>query len=187
MSANTADSPKKMETAIFAGGCFWCMEPAFENMEGVSLVRAGYAGGPANSKKPDYDEVSTGDTGFVESIKIVYDPSKVKYSQLLDIFWRQIDPTDAGGQFADRGSQYKTYIYYTTPEQKKEAERSKIALGKSGRFDKPIVTTIAVHTIFFDAEEYHQDYYKKNPNHYYMYKKGSGREGFIKVMWPEKK
>lgn len=186
MSVHPSVSIEKQETAIFAGGCFWCMEPAFENLKGVFSVRAGYAGGPPASRKPDYEEVSTGSTGFVESIKIVFDPSKVKYSKLLDIFWRQIDPTDPEGQFADRGSQYKTYIYYTTLEQKKEAELSKTALGKSGRFDKPIVTTITQHTVFYDAEEYHQDYYKKNPNHYYMYKKGSGRESFIKAIWPEK-
>lgn len=173
------------KTAIFAGGCFWCMEGPFEAENGVIDVRAGYTGG--STKDPSYEEVSTGSTGHIEAIKVTYDPKKVSYERLLEIFWHQIDPTDAKGQFADKGSQYITAVFYLDEEQKKAAEKSKAELEKSGIFNKPIVTSIRAASDFYDAEEYHQDYYKTNPFHYGMYKKGSGREAFLKKTWKDEK
>ncbi len=167
--------------ATFAGGCFWCMEPPFEKLDGVIGVTPGYTGG--NKKDPTYQEVSYGGTGHAEAIQVLYDPAKVTYDQLLDVFWRQIDPTDPGGQFADRGSQYRTAIFYHDEEQKRLAEASKEALQASGKFEKPIVTEIVEATEFYPAEEYHQDYYKKNPVHYKRYRAGSGREGYLKETW----
>lgn len=181
--AQSAFAEAKQETAIFGGGCFWCMEPPFEQLEGVVKVTAGYSGG--DEENPTYDEVSSGRTGHLESVLVVYDPSKVSYPQLLDVYWRQIDPTDAGGQFADRGHHYTTAIFYANEEQKKQAIESKDALGKSGRFNRPIVTAILSAKPFYPAEEYHQDYYLKNVLHYNMYKKGSGRAGFIEKMWKD--
>jgi methionine-S-sulfoxide reductase len=176
-----AASNKKTATAIFAGGCFWCMEGPFEAEPGVISVRAGYTGG--KTKNPTYEEVTSGSTGHVEAIIVVYDPAKVSYERLLEIFWRQIDPTDSFGQFADKGTQYHTAIFYSDDAQKKAAEKSKKALAESKIFSKPIVTKIIKASEFYDAEDYHQDYYKKNPLHYEMYKKGSGREGFLKRIW----
>ncbi|MBN2008984.1 peptide-methionine (S)-S-oxide reductase MsrA [candidate division KSB1 bacterium] len=167
--------------AIFAGGCFWCMEPPYAELDGVIDVVPGYTGG--TKKNPSYKEVSTGKTGHVEAVQITYDPAKVSFDQLLDVYWHQIDPTDDGGQFADRGSQYHTVIFYQDDEQKIAAKKSKQALEKSGRFNKPIVTKILPATTFYKAEDYHNDYYKKNPQRYEAYKKGSGREGFIKTKW----
>jgi methionine-S-sulfoxide reductase len=149
----------KYEEATFAGGCFWCMEHPFEKLEGVSEVVSGYTGG--RKKNPTYREVSAGATFHFESIQITYDPSKISYSKLLDLFWRQIDPTDPDGQFADRGLQYRTAIFYHNEEQKRLAEKSKEQLDKSGRYDEQIVTEITEATSFYQAEEYHQDYYKK--------------------------
>jgi methionine-S-sulfoxide reductase len=173
--------PEVIEKAAFAGGCFWCMEWPYESEEGVVDVISGYTGG--DKKNPTYEEVSTGITGHVEAIEVTYDPSKISYQKLLDIFWRQINPTDPFGQFGDRGSQYKTVIFYHNEEQKKLAEESKRALDESGKFDKPIATEIRPASEFYKAEEYHQDYYDKNSVHYNMYKKGSGREDFIKKVW----
>lgn len=170
-----------METAIFAGGCFWCMEPAFEALEGIRSVAAGYTGG--TSPNPTYEDVSSGATGHVEAVQIVYDPSKVTYEQLLDIFWQNIDPTQADGQFADRGSQYRTAIFYSTQEQQRLAEASKAALAASGKFTQPIVTEIVPAAPFYPAEDYHQEYYKKNPLRYKLYKAGSGRQEFLKKTW----
>ena len=167
--------------ATFAGGCFWCMEPPFENLEGVAEVVSGYSGGP--EENPTYQEVSAGTTGHREVVQVVYDPARVSYEELLDVFWRQIDPTDPGGQFADRGNQYETAIYYYDDEQKRLAERSRDELAASGRFDKPIVTEILPAGPFYPAEDYHQDYYKKNPTHYKRYRKGSGREGYLERTW----
>lgn len=181
MNINAQD---KYEQAVFAGGCFWCMEPAFQNTDGVIDVVSGYTGGA--SEGPTYEEVSSGRTGHYEAIQVTYDPSKAKYAQLLDIFWSQIDPTDAGGQFADRGSQYKTAIFYTTPEQKRIAEASKKALEASGKFDKSVATEILEASEFYPAEEYHQDYYQKEPAHYKVYKEASGRGPFIKKVWGER-
>ena len=150
----------KYEKATFAGGCFWCMEHPFEDLVGVSEVLSGYTGG--RKKDPTYKEVCAGATFHFESIQITYDPSKISYSKLLDLFWRQIDPTDPDGQFVDRGLQYRTAVFYHNEDQKRLAEESKEQLDKSGRYDEQIVTEIIEATSFYKAEEYHQDYYKKN-------------------------
>jgi len=171
----------RLEQATFAGGCFWCMEPPFEKLPGVVSVTAGYTGG--TKKNPTYEEVSSGRTGHAEAVEVVYDPSKVAYEQLLEVFWRNIDPTQAYGQFADRGTQYRTAIFYHAEEQKRLAEASKDQLEQSGKFDKPIVTEIAPASTFYPAEEYHQDYYKKHSIHYKLYRAGSGREGFLRTVW----
>jgi peptide methionine sulfoxide reductase msrA/msrB len=177
--------PSSGEVATFAGGCFWCMEPPFEKLDGVTDVVSGYTGGP--EEYPTYGQVSSGATGHAEAVQVAYDPERVTYEQLLDVFWRQIDPTDVGGQFADRGSQYRTAIFYHDERQKRLAEDSRNALGKSARFNDPIATQIVEVGQFYPAEEYHQDYYKKNPVHYKRYRVGSGREGFLARVWgPEK-
>ncbi|MEE4165156.1 MAG: peptide-methionine (R)-S-oxide reductase MsrB [Desulfocapsaceae bacterium] len=169
------------QTAIFGGGCFWCMEPPFEQQPGVIDVVAGYTGG--TREKASYDQVSSGRTNHIESVRVRYDPRQVSYKELLDIFWRQIDPTDDGGQFADRGRHYKTAIFYSSEEQRAAAEQSKKALENSGIFERPIVTAVVPAQPFYEAEEYHQDYYLKNVQHYERYKKGSGREAFITSVW----
>jgi len=174
----------KEEKATFAGGCFWCMEAAFEEIDGVRQAVSGYAGG--QKQNPTYNEVSLGSTGHREAIQITFDPSKISYADLLEIFWRQIDPTQASGQFNDRGSQYQTAIFYHNDEQKKLAQISKKAVEDSGIFKGAIVTEILPFVNFYPAEEYHQDYYQKNAMHYNLYKKGSGREGFLKKTWKEK-
>ncbi len=174
----------EQKRAIFAGGCFWCMEPPFENTKGVIDVTAGYTGG--RTENPTYQEVSSGATGHYEAVEVIYDPEQVSYDQLLKVFWRQIDPTDDGGQFADRGTQYFTAIFYLDELQKKLAEASKQALDNSGIFDKPVITAILPAAPFYRAEEYHQDYYKKNVMHYSLYKLGSGREEFQKKTWKER-
>jgi peptide methionine sulfoxide reductase msrA/msrB len=171
------------KTAVFGGGCFWCMEPPFEMLDGVIDVKAGYSGG--GEKNPSYEMVSSGQTLHIESVQVVYDPDKISFSELLDTFWRYVDPTDPGGQFADRGDHYKTAIFYETDEEKKIAEESKKALGESGVFSRPIVTAIRPLKPFYPAEEYHQDYYKKNSAHYEAYKVGSGRAGFLTNTWKD--
>lgn len=171
----------KTEIATFAGGCFWCMEPPYEKVEGVLSARSGYTGGTV--KHPTYEQVCTGQTGHAEAVEVTFDPAKVTYEQLLDVFWRNIDPTAWNQQFADYGTQYRTAIFYHTEAQKKSALASKERLAKSGTFKEPIVTEIVPAAEFYPAEEYHQDYYKKNPDHYNRYKKGSGREGFLKKTW----
>lgn len=163
------------QKATFAGGCFWCMEGPFEVLEGVTEVVAGYTGG--GRANPTYQEVSSGTTGHAEAIQITYDPAKVSYEKLLEIFWLQIDPTDAGGQFVDRGSQYRTAIFYHDTEQKKLAEASKKAL--AARFNQPIVTGIIPTGKFYPAEDYHQDYHRKNPLRYKRYREQSGRDAFL--------
>jgi len=172
------------QTAIFGGGCFWCMEPPFEQQTGVLEVVAGYTGG--TEQEATYEQVSSGRTDHIESVRVRYDPNQVSYSELLDIFWRQIDPTDDGGQFADRGKHYKTAIFYASEEQRLAAEQSKKALQNSKIFDKPIVTALLPAQPFYEAEAYHQDYYLKNVAHYSRYKKGSGREAFIETVWAGK-
>ncbi|OVE81333.1 methionine sulfoxide reductase [bacterium K02(2017)] len=172
------------KTAVFAGGCFWCMEPPFEKLNGVKSVISGYTGG--NIKKPSYKQVSSGNTKHTEAIQIVYDPNLVSYQKLLDVFWRQIDPTDAGGQFVDRGQQYRSGIFYHTTDEKQLAISSKEKLDKSGRFDKPIVTEITAAGIFYAAEDYHQDYYKTNPIRYKLYRYNSGRDKFLEKVWAKK-
>lgn len=170
-------------TAIFGGGCFWCMEPPFEQLKGVVDVKAGYSGG--EEKNPSYEEVSSGRTAHIESVRVVYDPEQISFKDLLDTFWRYIDPTDDGGQFADRGNHYKTAIFYNDQEEKEIAERSKDELAASGVFTKPIATAIRPAMDFYPAEEYHQDYYKKNVAHYEAYKVGSGRAGFLERTWKD--
>lgn len=182
--AATMGAAMKTEKATFAGGCFWCMIPPFQKIPGVISVIAGYTGG--QKENPTYDEVSTGTTGHLEAVEVTYDPDKVRYEQLLDTFWRQINPTDEGGQFADRGSQYHTAIFYHNDGQHRLAEESEKALDASGRFPNPVVTPVRPASRFYPAEEYHQDYPKKNPGRYQVYKKFSGREDFIKTKWEEK-
>jgi peptide methionine sulfoxide reductase msrA/msrB len=173
-----------LEYATFAGGCFWCMEPPFENLDGVHEVIAGYTGG--DTKDPSYEEVSSGETGHYEAIQIMYDPERITYEELLEVYWRQIDPTDAGGQFVDRGTQYRTAIFYHNQQQKELAEESRRRLEESGRYDKPIVTEILPYQEFYPAEDYHQDYYRKNQDRYEYYQQNSGREDYLKEKWPEK-
>lgn len=169
--------------ATFAGGCFWCMEHPFDEIDGVIEVKSGYTGG--HKENPTYAEVCTGKTGHTEAIQIRYNPDKVKYETLLDKFWRNIDPTDAGGQFADRGTQYRPAIFFHDDEQKQIAENSLQQLDKSGRFNRPIKTEITMASTFYEAEEYHQDYYKKCPAPYEMYRQGSGRDKFLEKVWKE--
>ena len=170
-----------LKIATFAGGCFWCTESDFEKVDGIVEVISGYTGG--SQTNPTYQEVSSGVTGHTEAIQVVYDPDKITYDELLDIFWRHIDPTDAGGQFVDRGSQYRSAIFYHDEEQKRLAEASRDALAASHRFGDPIVTQIEPLGTFYPAEDYHQDYYKKNPVHYNRYRIGSGRDQFLQSVW----
>jgi peptide methionine sulfoxide reductase msrA/msrB len=169
------------ERATFAGGCFWCMEPPYDGVPGIRSVMPGYTGG----QKPDptYEEVCEGDTGHAEAVEIEFDPKKIPYTKLLEIFWRNIDPTMVNGQFADRGTQYRTAIFYHSEEQRQAAEASKRNLAESGKFPKPIATEIVPATVFYPAEEYHQKYYQKCPLRYDAYKKGSGRQSFIERTW----
>ena len=173
--------PKNLKTATFAGGCFWCVESDFEKIDGVVEAVSGYTGG--QEPDPTYKEVSAGGTGHAEAVQVRYDPDKITYKELLDVFWRHVDPTDAGGQFVDRGSQYRPAIFYHDEEQKRIAEESKAELDKSGRFSKPIATEIVPLAEFYSAEEYHQDYYDKNPVRYKLYRYGSGRDKFINSTW----
>ncbi len=173
------------EKAIFAGGCFWCTESTLRKVSGVLNVISGYTGGPAPSA--NYEDVCGGESGHVEAIEITFDPAKVSYEALLEAFWREIDPTDAGGQFADRGSQYETAIFYFNEAQKSFAEASRERLQKSGVFNQPVRTKILPAQPFYPAEDYHQDYARKNPLHYKQYRAGSGREPFLKKMWCERK
>jgi peptide methionine sulfoxide reductase msrA/msrB len=175
---------KRYELATFAGGCFWCMVKPFDRQPGVIRVVSGYTGG--HVENPTYEQVCSGTTGHVEAVQITFDPAVISYEQLLEQYWRQIDPTDPGGQFADRGESYKTAIFVHSEEQRKKAEESKRRLAESGIFDKPIVTPILPAKPFYPAEEYHQDYYKKNPIRYEAYHIGSGRAAFIKEHWKDK-
>ncbi len=181
---NFTYSEEILEKATFAGGCFWCMEPPFEKLDGVKEVISGYTGG--NVANPTYKQVSDGKTGHLESVQITYDPKKISYSELLDIFWKQINPTDAGGQFVDRGEQYRSAIFYHNEDQKKLAELSKNTLENLNIFDSPIVTEILPASEFYPAEEYHQDYYKKRPFRYKFYRRGSGRDKFLQKIWGDK-
>jgi peptide methionine sulfoxide reductase msrA/msrB len=169
------------EYTIFAGGCFWCIEQPFEALEGVLKVESGYTGG--HVENPTYEQVSSGNTGHYEAVRITYNPSLIDYSTLLDVFWKQIDPTDPGGQFADRGSQYKTAIFYNNAAQKQIAQVSKIMMDNASLYEKPIVTEILPLKVFYPAEDYHQDYYAKNSSRYCSYKAASGREAYIKELW----
>jgi len=173
-----------IQLATFAGGCFWCMVSPFEDMPGIIKVVSGYTGG--HKENPTYEEVCSGTTGHYEAVQITYDESIFPYNKLLEIYWQQIDPTDPGGQFYDRGQSYETAIFYHTDEQKKLAEESKRQLERSGRFDKPIVTKILPASTFYEAEEYHQNYHKKNPLHYRRYREASGRDQFFEKYWLKK-
>ena len=178
-------SQMEFEKATFAGGCFWCVESFFDKTQGVISTTSGYTGG--HVPNPTYEQVSTGTTGHAESVELVFDPSKVTYSQLVDTFFKNIDPTAENQQFHDVGTQYRTVIFYHSEEQKRLAEAAKEALEKSGKFDKPIRTEIASAGEFYPAESYHQDYHAKNPLGYGRYSAASGRENFLKKTWGSKK
>jgi len=169
------------EVATFAGGCFWCMEPPFDELLGVESTTSGYTGG--KEEDPTYEQVSSGATGHAEAVWVVYDPRKVSYEKLLDVFWRNIDPTAVDRQFVDVGRQYRSAIFYHDDQQKRLAETSRDRLAASGRFKGPIVTEIVPAGPFYPAEEYHQDYYRKNPIRYQWYRWGSGRDQFLEKVW----
>lgn len=172
---------EKYELATFAGGCFWCMVKPFDQWPGIIKVVSGYTGG--GTENPTYEQVCSDTTGHYEAVQITFDPSVISYKELLEVFWQQVDPTDAGGQFGDRGTSYQTAIFYHSETQKRQAEESKREMNKNGPFSQPIVTPILPAKPFYPAEEYHQDYYKKNPSHYQRYHVGSGRAGFIQRHW----
>ena len=165
--------------ATFAGGCFWCMQPPFEQLQGVSKVEAGYTGGTGSN--PTYQDYA--EKGYTEAVQVTYDPTKISYEQLLDVFWHQINPTDPEGQFVDRGPQYRAAIYAHNEQQQKIAKVSREALNKSGRFDKEIVIKILPYSGFAAAEDYHQDFYKKSPEHYNQYRAAAGRDNFLEKIW----
>ena len=169
------------ETAIFAGGCFWCEETAFVGVPGVVSVTSGYTGG--QTKNPTYEQVSSGATGHAESVQVVFDPTKITYARLLDVFWHNVDPTQKGGQFCDHGTQYRSAIFYTSEDQKKAAEESLRKLDEQPRFHGKIATQIVAASTFYRAEEYHQEFYKKNPIRYHEYRWGCGRDARLKEIW----
>jgi peptide methionine sulfoxide reductase msrA/msrB len=179
----TSSDLSDYKIATFAGGCFWCMEAAFEATDGVIESISGYTGGQVVN--PTYEQVNTKTTGHLEAVQVYYDPAKITYEELLDVFWRNIDPTDDGGQFVDRGAQYTTAIFYATADERTLAEESKQALWESSRFDAPIVTEVLELDVFYRAEEYHQDYYRKNVVNYKIYSNLSGREEFKEENWGE--
>ena len=170
-------------TATFAGGCFWCEETAFEGLPGVISVTSGYTGG--QKKNPTYEEVSSGSTGHAESVQVLFDPAKISYAKLLEIFWHNVDPLDPGGQFCDRGTQYRSAIFYADEGQRREAEASKHALEKEARFQGRIATQLVPASTFYPAEEYHQQFYRKNPVRYKQYRQGCGRDARLKQLWGE--
>ena len=170
-------------TATFAGGCFWCEETAFEGLDGVISVTSGYTGG--QKVNPTYEEVSSGSTGHAESVQVLYDPAKISYAKLLDVFWHNVDPLDAGGQFCDRGTQYRSAIFAANDDERRAAEASKAALEKEKRFQGKIATQIVAASKFYPAEEYHQDFYKKNPVRYHEYREGCRRDARLKELWGE--
>jgi methionine-S-sulfoxide reductase len=178
---NQQEQSQQYELATFAGGCFWCMVKPFDKWPGVQKVVSGYTGG--DLPNPTYQQVCSDTTGHFEAVQITFDPQVISYEEILSVFWQQIDPTDAGGQFGDRGSSYKTAIFYHNEAQKEAAEKSKKEMDASGRFNNPIVTPILPVKTFYLAEEYHQDYYKKNPSHYQRYSVGSGRAGYLARLW----
>ncbi|HJR77699.1 MAG TPA: peptide-methionine (S)-S-oxide reductase MsrA [Nitrospiraceae bacterium] len=179
-TGRTADQ-QGLAKAVFAGGCFWCMEEVFENVDGVVLVVSGYMGGTLAN--PSYEEVSAGGTGHAESVEVLYDPAKVTYAKLLEAFWRNVDPVTPNAQFCDHGSQYRSAIFYLDDEQKRQAEDSKAALEQAKRFHEPIVTQIVKAGRFYPAEEYHQDFYKRNPIRYKFYKYSCGRAQRLEALW----
>jgi len=171
----------KQAVATFAGGCFWCMEPPFDKLEGVISTTSGYTGG--QKQDPSYEEVSSGGTGHAESVQVVYDPARITYEKLLETFWRNIDPVAVDRQFCDSGTQYRSAIFYHDEAQRRLAEESKKALEASGRFNQPIATQIVKASTFYPAEEYHHDYYKKNPVRYKIYRYGCGRDQRLQEIW----
>jgi peptide-methionine (S)-S-oxide reductase len=179
-ATHAANEPGR-QTAIFAGGCFWCMEHPFDELDGVISVTSGYAGG--TKANPTYEEVSSGRTGHAESVEVVFDPAKVSYQKLVDVFWHNIDPLAVSAQFCDHGTQYRSAIFYQGEEQKRIAEASKEALEKSGRFDKPIATQIVAASTFWPAEGYHQHYYRTNPVRYKFYRLNCGRDQRLEQLW----
>ena len=181
INVETSNMSENTEKAYFGGGCFWCMEPPFEVLDGVLEATSGYMGG--ETENPTYEQVSMGNTGHVEVVEIEFDPNIITYSELLEVFWRNIDPTALNYQFADVGSQYRTEIFTVGSQQMEEALNSKTDLENSGKFDKPIVTAITEAPTFYIAEEYHQDFYKKQSARYQIYAEASGRKGFLKETW----
>ena len=181
INVETSNMSENTEKAYFGGGCFWCMEPPFEVLDGVLEATSGYMGG--ETENPTYEQVSMGNTGHVEVVEIEFDPNIITYSELLEVFWRNIDPTALNYQFADVGSQYRTEIFTVGSQQMEEALNSKTDLENSGKFDKPIVTAITEAPTFYIAEEYHQDFYKKQSARYQIYAEASGRKGFLEETW----
>ena len=179
--SSAQNSPAALERAVFAGGCFWCIQPAFDKAQGIIKTTVGYCGG--TEPNPTYELVGSEKTKYRESIEIVYDPAKISYEQLLDIYWKQIDPTQSNGQFTDIGPSYRAAIFYGNDEEKKIAEASKEKLARSGKFEKPIVTEILPTMKFYPAEDYHQKYYQQNPEHFDAFEQGSGRVSFQKKTW----
>lgn len=177
-------SEQRFEKATFAGGCFWCMEPPFDKLDGVVSTVSGYTGG--TERNPTYEQVSSGKTGHLEAIQVTFDPVRVSYAQLLDVFWKNVDPTQGNGQFVDIGPQYRTAIFYHNEEQRRMALDSRNRLQESRKFAKPIVTDIRPAMEFYQAEEYHQDYYLNNPIRYKYYRWGSGRDQFLEETWGKK-
>ncbi len=173
--------PEGLAKATFAGGCFWCMEPPFDELDGVYSTTSGYSGG--SEKNPTYEQVSAGRTGHAEVVQVLYDPAEISYEELLEVFWRNVDPTTADRQFCDRGRQYRTAIYAHGDEQLRLAEASRQRIAESGILDKPIVTEIEPAGEFYPAEEYHQDYYLKNPARYKLYRTGCGRDRTLERIW----
>ncbi|WP_338140211.1 peptide-methionine (S)-S-oxide reductase MsrA [Paenibacillus thiaminolyticus] len=184
-SASQHDTPRQdgAQLATFAGGCFWCMVKPFDQWDGVHAVLSGYTGG--HVPHPTYEQVKSQTTGHLEAVQITFDPAIIPYSQLLELYWAQIDPTDEGGQFQDRGESYTTAIFVHNEEQRRQAEASRAELAASGRFDRPIVTPILDAGPFYPAEEYHQDYYRKEPEHYAADRAQSGRDNFLKKHWDQ--
>ena len=180
-SAGQAAGPAGTAKAYFAGGCFWCMEEVFEKVPGVTSVTSGYMGGRV--EHPTYEQVSAGGTGHAESVEVVYDPAKVSYTALLDAFWRNVDPVTPNAQFCDHGSQYRAVIFYLGDEEKRLAEESKVAIEQSGRLPGRIVTELTLASTFYPAEDYHQDFYKKNPVRYKFYKYNCGRAQRLEDLW----
>jgi peptide-methionine (S)-S-oxide reductase len=178
---NQKVSPDQYEKATFAGGCFWCMEPPFDKLDGVISTTSGYSGG--HQVNPTYEQVSAGGTGHAEAVQIVYDPGRISYEKLLEVFWRNVDPTTRDAQFCDHGQQYRTAIFYHNDKQRELAERSKEALDKTKPFKEPIVTEITPASVFYPAEEYHQDFYKKNPVRYKFYRYNCGRDQRLEQLW----
>ena len=181
MSSNAALGENTKAKAYFAGGCFWCMEEAFESVDGVLWVFSGYMGG--NVANPTYEQVSAGRTGHAEAVEVTYDPTKVSYQQLLEAFWRNVDPLTPNAQFCDHGSQYRSAVFYATDEEKRLAEASKAAIEQTKQFPAPIVTELVPASTFYQAEDYHQDYYKKNPFRYKYYKYNCGRAKRLEALW----